>query len=121
MAEQIGRPVGGPIACAPSTQSKNLESENGGKLAESYMLNVKNMDEAYVLEPEMADPQYFDIDVDWLSGVTIKPIAHRIVTSARNEDEIDQLIAALKRDLDLVGELAKEAVKNMAQRINEEE
>ena len=61
----------------------------------------------------MADPQYFDIEVDWLSGVTIKPLADRIVTSARNEGEIDQLIAAMKRDLDLVGELAKEAVKKV--------
>ena len=69
----------------------------------------------------MADPQYFDIDADWQSGVTITPIAHRIVTSARNEDEIDQLIAALKRDLDLVSELAKEAVKNMPPQVNEED
>jgi hypothetical protein len=69
----------------------------------------------------MADPQYFDIDADWQSGVTIKPIAQRIVTSARNEDEIDQLIAALKRDLDLVSELAKEAIKNMPPRVNEED
>jgi hypothetical protein len=61
----------------------------------------------------MSDPQYFDIDVDWQSGVTIKPLAHRIVTSARNEGEIDQLIAALKRDLDLVAELAKDAVKKL--------
>ena len=59
----------------------------------------------------MADPQYFDIDLDWLSGVTIRPIVDRIPTSARTEGEVDQLIAALKRDLDLVGELAKEAVK----------
>ena len=61
----------------------------------------------------MADPHYFDIDVDWLSGVTIKPLADRITTSAQNEGEIDQLIAAMKRDLDLVGELAKEAVKKV--------
>jgi hypothetical protein len=61
----------------------------------------------------MADPQYFDIDVDWLSGVTIKPLTDRIVTTARNEGEIDQLIAAMKRDLDLVGELAKEAIKKV--------
>ena len=61
----------------------------------------------------MADPQYFDIEVDWLSGVAIKPLSDRIVTSARNEGEIDQLIAAMKRDLDLVGELAKEAVKKV--------
>jgi hypothetical protein len=61
----------------------------------------------------MADPQYFDIDVDWLSGVTIKPLADRITTSARDDAEIDRLIAAMKRDLDLVGELAKEAVKKV--------
>ena len=69
----------------------------------------------------MADPHYFDIDADWLSGVTIKPIADRIMTSAHNEDEIDQLIAAMKRDLDLVGELAKEAVKKVQPRVNEED
>ena len=59
----------------------------------------------------MADPQYFDIEVDWLSGVTIKPLSDRIVTSARSEGEIDRLVAAMKRDLDLVAELAKEAIK----------
>jgi hypothetical protein len=59
----------------------------------------------------MADPQYFDIEVDWLSGVTIKTLPDRTVTSARSEDEIDRLIAAMKRDLDLVAELAKDAIK----------
>ena len=61
----------------------------------------------------MADPHYFDIDVDWLSGVVIKPLSDRIMTSARSEGEIDRLIEAMKRDLDLVSELAKDAVKRM--------
>ena len=59
----------------------------------------------------MADPQYFDIEAHWLSGVSIKPLSDRIVTSARNEGEIDRRVAALKRDLDLVAELAKKAIK----------
>ena len=69
----------------------------------------------------MADPQYFDIEVDWLSGVSIKPLSDRVTTSARSEDEIDLLTAAMKRDLDLVGELAKEAVKKIAPRLNGQE
>ena len=59
----------------------------------------------------MADPQYFDVEVDWLSGVTIKTLSDRIVTSARSEGEIDRLVEAMKRDLDLVAELAKDAIK----------
>ena len=61
----------------------------------------------------MADPEYFDIEVDWLSGVCIKPLSDRIVTSARNSGEIDRLVAAMKRDLDLVAELAKDAIKKL--------
>jgi hypothetical protein len=74
----------------------------------TYMLGGK-----HGRKREMPDPHYFDLDIDWLSGVTIIPLTDRIVTSARNEGEIDRLIAALKRDLDLVGELAKEAVKKV--------
>ena len=59
----------------------------------------------------MPDLQYFDIEVDWLSGVSIIPLPDRVTTSARDEGEIDLLIAAMKRDLDLVGELAKESIK----------
>jgi hypothetical protein len=62
---------------------------------------------------DMADPQYFDIDVNWQSGVTIKPIKNRIITVARDESEIDRLVSAMKRDLDLVAELAKEAIKKV--------
>jgi hypothetical protein len=71
------------------------------------------LSEKHDRELKMADLQYFDVEVDWLSGVSIIPLPDRVMTSARDEGEIDLLIAAMKRDLDLVGELAKESIKKL--------
>jgi hypothetical protein len=61
---------------------------------------------------EVGQVQYFDIEAS-NAGVSIVALAPRLTTGSLSAQEIDLQIEDMKRDLDLVAALAKDAVKKL--------